>query len=229
MRLDKRLTVAGADAPLVSEDIRLDLSTPGRAVFQVRSETELSGLARYELGYAGQDDVVYFLGYVEASHTVDGARQRLLCRELSAGLYGLLPISLRHPTLQDVLAAYADLTGLEFVTPDAPYVKRRVPYFQTLGKGFQGMTALGDLFGVEDLIWQQQGDGRIFVGSWSDSRWADRPVELDEKWFSKVGADGGKRLPVLPLLRPGAVVNGRRLLRVQLSGHEMVVQWRDYA
>ncbi|GAB6177973.1 hypothetical protein JCM16814_28640 [Desulfobaculum senezii] len=224
MKLAKSLAVGGKVVPLVSEDIRLQLHQPGRAVFQVQAAAPLSGLVRFEMGYTSDEAVAFFMGVVEASHTVDDTQQRIMCRELAAVLAAPLPVSLRHPDLHDVLAAYTGLTGLEFVLPDAPYTRRRVPYFQTLGRGYHGMDQIGAVFGIKDAMWQQQGDGAVYVGAWQDSRWASRPVELAEKWFSRVSADGGKKLPAIPHLRPGVQLNGRRVASVQFSGHEMVVQ-----
>ena len=225
MKLRKTLIVDGAAVKLVSEDIRLDLYAPGRAVFQVQSETALSGAVTFAMGYSTEDrDQAFFTGYVERSLTVDKAQQRLLCRELTGVLDADLPVSLRHPMLSDVLAAYAGLTGLAFAVPDRTYAKTRVPCFMALGSGYHGLDSLGGVFGIDDYIWLQQGDGSVFVGSWHDSRWADRPVAIEETWFSGVTADGGARLPVLPALRPGTRINNKYLLRLQLIGSEMVVQ-----
>ncbi len=183
---------------------------------------------QFELGYAGEDNVAFFIGYVEASHTVDEAQQRLFCRELNASLNGDLPLSLRHPTLVDVLAQYTAKTGLKFVVPSGvDYTTTKVPYFQTMGTGVLGMAYVGDVFGIENMLWQQQTDGQVFVGAWADSRWAKTSLTLAEKWFSKVGSDGGKEVPVMPLIRPGVVLNGSKLKQVELRGHKMVVKWND--
>jgi hypothetical protein len=225
MKLRKVLTVAGEAVKLVSEDIRLDLYAPGRAVFQVQAAQALGGKVSFALGYSAEDkDQAFFAGYVERSLTVDSAQQRLMCRELVGVLDADLPISLRHPTLKAVLQAYAGLTGLVFAIPERAYANQRVPCFMTLGNGYHGLDAIGGVFSIDDYVWFQQGDGSVFVGSWQDTRWATRPIDIPDKWFAGITADGGARLPALPALRPGALLNGQYLLRLQLTGHEMVVQ-----
>lgn len=224
MKLNKTLYVNDAPYKLQSEDVVLSLYSPGRAVFQVIADHPLSGTVRFEMGYSVQDEAVaFFNGVIRESVTVDSGQQRLRCRELSCVLYAQLPAALRHPTLRDVVQWYAEQTGLTFIVPERDYAVRRIPSFYTLGDGYQGICSLGALFRVPDYVWFQQGDGSIFVGSWQDSRWAARPVELDEKWFTNVKAAGGKSVPAIPELRPGVLLNGQYLTKVKFEGHEMVV------
>ncbi|MBI9080464.1 MAG: hypothetical protein JEY79_12075 [Pseudodesulfovibrio sp.] len=223
MKLRKTFYINDEQVKLVNEDVRLSLYSPGRAVFQVQHTKPLSGHVRLEVGYSTQDkDQVYFIGVIRDSQTVDNGQQRLRCRELTSVLYTRLPAALRHPTLQDVVQWYTDRTGLTFVVPDKAYAERRVPNFYTLGNGFHGLNSLGAIFGIENYIWQQQGDGSVFVGSWNDSRWATRPVVIPEEQFTKVTATGAKKAAVMPQLRPGAFLNEQYLVNVQLTGHEMV-------
>lgn len=226
MKLRKTLLIGNEPVQLVSEDVRLEESAPGRACFRVKASAPLKGVVQLNLGYSAQDtDQVFFVGYVESSHTVDSVQQRIMCREVSHVLAKQLPLSLRHPTLQDVLEKYSDLTGLAFTAPDKAYTRTPAPHFQTLGSGIHGMNSLGDVFQIPEYIWQQQGDGSVFVGSWHDSRWATRPLDIDETFFTGVGANGGKILPALPPLRPGVMLNGKRVKKLQLKAHEMVVTW----
>jgi len=223
MKLRKRLTVDGAAVALVDEDVRLELLAPGRAMFRVQSGVALTGFVRLYLGYSNQDaDQLYFTGYVEKSVTVDAQTQRLMCRELTALLDVHMPVFLRHPTLQDVLAAYAERTGLSFIMGDGVYAAKPVACFAGFGSGHQGMDSLGAVFGIERYVWQQQGDDKVYVGSWDDSRWATRPVTVEERWFSACDANGGKTLPVLPALRPGVLLNGEYVAALQLRGENMV-------
>ena len=153
----------------------------------------------------------------------DGKQQRLMCRELSARLDVSLPLALRHPTLRDVLAAYADRTGLRFVLPERPYADTKIPAFATIGTGLEGLANIGRAFQIPDFIWQAQGDGQLFVGSWQDSRWPERPVTLPQTFFSRALATGGKMMTLIPSMRPGCVVNGGRVQSLRFSGHEMTL------
>lgn len=227
MRLIKRLEVAGQEVPLVSEDVRLDIDRPGRAIFQVRAGEPLAGQIAFAIGWHFEDALtLFFTGQVERSTAVDAEQQRVFCREISARLDTHHPLALRHPTLRDVLAAYAERTGLRFIVPDRSYASTKVPAFYGLGSGFHGMASIGEVFGIEDYVWQTQGDGQVFVGSWADSRWPTAPVELPQEFFSRATAGGGQVVTCIPGLRPGAILNGRRVLTVRLAGHEMEVTCR---
>jgi len=225
MKLRKTLSVNGTSVGLISDDIRLGLFSPGRAVFQVQASEALSGVVVYSIGYASQDeDHVVFAGYVERSMEVDRTQQRLACMELTGAMDAVLPISLRHPTLRDVAQAYAAETGLVFAIPDRPYATTRVSCFHGIGSGYHALDTIGDIFGISDYVWAQQGDGSVFIGSWQDSRWAARPLEIESKWFSEITAEGSAKLPVLPALRPGVMLNGDYVMKLQLAGQNMVVR-----
>lgn len=227
MRLQKRLTVAGAEVPLVSEDVRLDLDRPGRAVFQVRADAPLSGEVSFAMGWHWDAALtLFFSGDVERCTPVDGAQQRLFCREVSARLDVAIPLALRHPTLHEVLAAYAQAARVRFIVPDRPYAATRVPYFGAVGSGFHGMAQLGQVFGIEDYVWQAQGDGQVFVGAWADSRWPGRAVDLPDEAWGKTMATGARTVTAIPGLRPGAVLNGQRVTAVRFAGHQMEVTCR---
>ena len=224
MKLRKSLYIGGKPCKLVEDDVRLELNTSGRALFRVQSPRVLSGIVQFRLGYSSQNkDQLFFTGYIESSHTVDAATQKIFCREMAAALSYQLPISLRHPTLRDVLRAYSDKTDLAFTVPEQPYSDRKIPHFHTLGSGYHGMDQLGAVFGIEDYFWQPQPDGSVFVGSWKHSRWATRPVEIEEKFFTGVTAAGAKVLPVILALRAGVMLNGQRVNSLQLCGHEIVM------
>ncbi|SIN72986.1 hypothetical protein [Halodesulfovibrio marinisediminis] len=224
MKLRKSLVIGGKQYNLVEDDVRLELNTSGRALFRVQSPRVLCGIVQFRLGYSSQNkDQLFFTGYIESSHTVDAATQKIFCREMAAALSFKLPISLRHLTLRDVLRAYTDKTDLAFIVPEQPYADRRIPHFHTLGSGYHGMDQLGAVFGIEDYFWQPQPDGSVFVGSWNHSRWATRPVDIEEKFFTGVTGTGAKVLPAIPALRAGVLLNGQRVNSLQLCGHEMVV------
>ncbi|EPR43152.1 hypothetical protein dsx2_2512 [Desulfovibrio sp. X2] len=223
MRLIKRLLVSGEDVPLAAEDIRLDIDRPGRAVFQVRATQALSGPVTFALGWNFDDAMtLFFSGDVERCTPVDASQQRLFCREVTARLDASIPLALRHPTLRDVVAAYADATGLSFIVPDKAYASTKVPAFYGLGSGFHGMATLGDVFGITDYLWQAQGDGQVFVGSWGDSRWAKAGVTIPATYFAKATATS-RSIAAIPGLRPGVLLNGERVASVRMSGHQMEV------
>lgn len=170
MKIRKRLATPSGDLPLVYEDVRLELSAPGRAVFQVVSKEPVSGFVAFAMGYAvnGRDALV-FAGYVERCTTMDGSQQRLMCREIAAELDTPIPLAMRHPTLREVLAAYADKTGLRFILPERPYADTRpltrsglaLTGWPTSAAPFRSPITSGRRRGMEKSLW---GAGRTRAG-----------------------------------------------------------------
>lgn len=209
---------------LVREHIWLDISTPARADFTVRSPGPLTGIVQLAIGAAGQKSLVeFFTGFISQSHTVDGAQQRIFCRELSAVLWATIPVSIRNASLNDILGVYSRKTGLSFCVPDKEYGTTLCPAFQTIGNGIHGLDSLGAIFAIPDYIWQQQGDGKVYVGGWADSRWAKKPFSVSEAFFQDVQLDGTKTMQAIPGLRPGVQLNGQYITSLQLKEHFMVV------
>ena len=225
MKLFKRFTVQGGEYQIVNEEIRLDIDRPGLAIIQVVADEPLSGRVRFSLGWHFDPHLtLFFTGEIARCTQVDGKQYRLLCPELSARLDNTEPVALRHPTMQDVIARYAELTGLSFIVPAKPYAETRVPAFYGLGSVFHAMKNLGQVFHVEDYVWLTQGDGRVFAGAWQDSRWKGREIAIPQAVFNNVSAGGERVMTALPALRPGCEVNGERVQSVWFSGHEMRVK-----
>lgn len=226
MKLIKTIRVNGTPLALVDDQIRLDLVGPGRASFSVISDKPLSGIVQLDAGYAGQSVQRYFTGYIERCYQQDNQRQLLFCRELSAALNRDLPLALRNVSLRDVLDEIGKQTALEIITPQTDYVVQRVPFFYHLGGGYMALDSCGKVFGIEDFIWQQQGDGSVYVGSWSDSRWASREVTLPDEWLTdQVQADSAT-IPLMPALRPGVKFNDSYYITsTRLMTDKMVITW----
>ena len=230
MKLTKRLTVGGVEHPIVDDIATLSLSRPGRAVFSVVSGAPLSGVVELAMGYDPKKLHRFFIGYVENSMTVNVNEQRLSCRELTGVLDRVVPFNLRHVSVVQVLKKVSALTALQFVLPDKANT-HIAPYFYSWGGGYHVMDAIGRVFGYEQFMWQTQGDGRVFVGPWSDSFWSDKPVELGAQALTDHGYVNQAKVPVMPLLRPGAhlVQDGKRLIvtQLQLAGSFMNITWSD--
>ncbi len=226
MFLYKTLLIGGEEFQLARENIALDLDLPGRAMFQVAledgQEIDPNVLVTFAMGWNYSDrQTLFFTGEIDRLMRLDEKQHKLFCRELSARLDGQRPLALRHPTLKDVLKAYSGQTGLKFILPDRPYASTKVPAFYGVGTGFHAFANIGAVFGIDDYIWQAQADGQVFVGSWQDSRWNGREIELEQDFYKSAGPTGFKTITALPGLHPGAVVNGERVISLDFSGHEM--------
>ncbi|GLS26149.1 hypothetical protein [Marinibactrum halimedae] len=229
MKLHKALEINGEPHKLVNESIQLDLFLPGRASFTVVSRKPLKGLIRYRCGYDLANIKPYFLGYVETATTVDQQQQRLFCRELSASLYYPLSIIANNVALLDVLDQLSSKTGLRFITPDnAPsYLQNRTAKFYALANGYYALRTLSKVFGYQQPLWQQEADGSVYVGAWSDSRWASTPVSIPNRWQQVVGVADGARVPAIPALRPGVQIDGRIVTQLTFADVHMHLSWSE--
>ena len=227
MKLHKVLTIGGVVVPLVNDDVRLDLKSPGRATFTIQAGAQVSGLVTLDIGYNESALQRHFIGYVERCTAVNGIEQIVFCREMAAVLAKSLPMNLRHVDLRAVLTDISSKTGLRFRVPDQPYTKVKAPYFYSLAAGYQAMDSMGTVFSIPDFIWQQQGDGEVFVGSWVDSFFGIRPaLQLPVSLFDGYQGNQSAMVSALPGLRPGASINqGERITSVTLSGTQMAIKW----
>ncbi|MBL4761467.1 MAG: hypothetical protein JKY93_02055 [Gammaproteobacteria bacterium] len=131
-------------------------------------------------------------------------------------------------TLSETLSAISENTGLDFIVPDQQYSKIKVPMFYSMAGGYHCMDSLSRVFSIPQMIWQQQGDGSVYVGSWLHSFWADKQPSVPDKWHDNHGVVGSARVPAFPMLRPGSFVNGEKYLtEVHLDGVHMNIKWSE--
>lgn len=228
MKLHKLLSIAGKPYPLVKDDVRLDLRSPGRASFTIKATESVRGLVVLDLGYNEDALQRHFIGHVERCTAANSQQQVLFCRELTSVLAMPLPMSLRHVDLHQVLGEITARTGLRFRVPAQAYTKVKAPYFYSLATGFQALDSLAQVFEIPDFIWQQQGDGEVFVGSWADSFWGARaPLQLPVELFDSYQGNQSATVAALPGMRPGALINqGERVTSVTLSQTQMAIRWK---
>lgn len=226
MKLHKRLSINGTDVTLNKEDIRLDFRSPGRAVFDVETASAIKGIVVFSSGYTPTELQQVFVGYVESAFAIDKKQMRVFCRELSASLSRLIPVSLRNVVVADVVRVIAQETGLQFITPDADYTKKTTPAFYSIGSGYACMDSLSEVFLIPQFMWQQQGDGKIYAGSWNDSYWAGRNISLDIDMQTNSGLANTARIPCIPKLRPGLLLADKGYVtNVNWAGDYQVIEW----
>jgi hypothetical protein len=225
MKILKRLEINSELVALVSEDIHLSLNWIGKARFMVSANQALSGKVVFKLGYAHLETFhSVFVGVVDSCIEVATGKWQVIARELTAALDGHYPLALRHVTLNDVLSELSALSGIKFVTPNQEYTTKKVPYFCHTGSATQQLQAIGMAFSIPDYIWHQQGDGSCYVGSYADSFWQDKTLDVPVHHAKSV--DGNTiTLPTLPALRPGVTINKKRITQLAISGSQMVAKW----
>lgn len=226
MKLTKKITVDGVSYPLNVDHVRLDLFNPGRASFDVDADKALSGLVVFLAGYDPQKLQQVFFGWVENCFQIDKRQQRIFCRELSGALFRLVPLSLRNVTIKDVVAAINAETGIDFIVPAAAYADKKAPAFYSVGSGYMCMDSIASVFSIKKYIWQQQGDGKVFCGSWDDSYWKNKPVDIPVDMQTNSGLANSARIPALPILRPGAqLATGHYITKLQWDGQHQIINW----
>jgi hypothetical protein len=169
---------------------------------------------------------VVFTGIVENGFYIDKKQQTLFCRELTKTINRILPLALRNCTLKNVLAEISNETALKFVTADKEYSITPAPAFYSVGSGYHVMDALARTFQIPKMIWQQQGDGKVFVGSWGDSFFASKPIDVPVELRSKSGLSNSATLAAVTKFRPGVVLaSGEIITSVHFSDVQMQIDW----
>ncbi|AVY99388.1 hypothetical protein DAI21_17885 [Lelliottia sp. WB101] len=203
----------------------LELSGCGRGLITAECDRDCTGeLVRLDLGMG---DTVYrwFTGFVERCGPADNGFKRLYVREFVGALRMRCPISLQHPTLRDVCDTLQSITGLVIHTPDNEYTRTKIPHFKCNGTGYLAVERLGAAFSVPDFCWYQLPDGTVYIGGYAHSRFAGSPVDVPESFASRGDAGNSLQMGLVPAIRPGVIVNGRRITRVEASNSDMQLSW----
>lgn len=225
MKLNKRIFINGVQRKLVFEQVILELSAGGRATFVIEGEVKESQLVELQIGY--QDDYkAYFDGFITKAQPAQNGFTRFIARERSGLLAARWPISIQHPTVSEVIEQLSFETGLKFVLPEQDYIYNRIPNFTSQGTGYQLLNNLGRAFSIPDFCWYQQTDSTIYLGSFADSRWQSRPVPLDTELSNQQRGGDSMTLEVIPSVRPGAIINQKRITEVHFEKDEMTLYWK---
>lgn len=226
MRPMKRLYLSGDEIPLVDVNMVLELSSGGRGFITAVTSDDYTGkLVRLDIGYP---DMMYrwFTGYVERSQPAENGSVKLFVRELAGKLDKQIPCSFQHPTLRIVTEWLGSHTGLSFTLPsNADYTDRPIAHFTHAGTGWQLLAILGKSFSIPDYVWYQLPDGDMFTGSYAHSLLANKPVSIPHEFSQASAAGDTMTIPMVPTLRPGAMVNGQRVTKVGLMNDDMMLTW----
>ena len=226
MNLIKKIWVNNELVSLVKDDTTLDIKRPGQAFFTVQADKPLKGMVSFELGYQADKLIPWFFGYIQESITLDAKQQRLVCREMGGMLQFPLFLNLRHVTIKDILNEVSKKTGLHFVIGKGDYAQKTIPFFYSMGTGLHCLDSIGQSFGIDRYFWQQEASGNIYVGSWTDSHWSQRRLDMDNKWLTEFGAGRRASIPVLPPLRPGVLLQGLGFIEsIRLRESTMALTW----
>ncbi|QBY41974.1 hypothetical protein [Arsenophonus nasoniae] len=225
MKPISRCYLSHDEVHLVDAKIMLELSACGRGFLTVETNTDYTGkLVRFDTGYTNSL-YRYFMGYVERTQPTDNGFQKLFVRELVGLFDKMWPCSFQHPTLKTIIDYLQENSGLTFILPEAKYSHTPIPHFTHNGTGFQLLTHLGAVFSIDDYVWYQMPDGKVFVGSWADSMFKNDNHEVPAPFSKKQSAGNSATFPLIPALRAGTVVNGKRVNKIQLENEDITLYW----
>lgn len=204
--------------------IMLKDNSPGNCQLKVKSATNKLDIVAVDLGWGEMIDRV-FIGYVERVMPAEAGWSLIFCREVAASLAFNLSVMLRHPTLRQVISEISEQTGLEFVLPEKPYADTAIPCFYCDSSGYAMLDNLGRTYKVPDFIWQQQGNGKIYLGSYQDSFWHDKPIIIPNNLMTNHQAGKTVSMPAAPMVRPNVTANNERIKSVEFKGTNMTITW----
>ncbi|MCD9474077.1 hypothetical protein [Photobacterium phosphoreum] len=223
MKLNERLYLGNQQGVVISAHCYLTYKSPGTAQIVTDIEPKVGQIIAYECGYNNALQR-WFTGYIESYKEVNNNEFTLFARELTGLLRHPLPLYYQHITLTGLLEQITDRTGIEFVVPDKDYATAVAPYIINCQQGYALMDNLGSIFGINKYIWQQQGNGKVFVGSWSDSIWANANIPIPANMLTNIGIEGAT-IAMIPALRPGVIINGQRIRNIELQKDKMTITW----
>lgn len=215
----------GSQKVAVSEHwLVLQASSPGTCQLTVDKSAERFTPVAFEMGWGEMIERVFY-GYIERIMPAANGLYTVFCRELSSALANNLSVTLRHPTLRNVCDEIKAQVGLEFVLPDKPYADTAIACFYGDTSGYAMLDNLGRTYKVPDFIWQQQGNGKIYLGSYQDSFWAGKDIAIPQSLMTDQQAGKTATIPAVPKLRPNVTANGARIAKVEFKGTNMTISW----
>ncbi|WP_394178508.1 hypothetical protein [Marinomonas posidonica] len=226
MKYDYTLKINGEASSLITHDIVLDSSIPGRATFKINATDSPSGIVLFSFKVNNGKQHNHFYGYIERAAKISNGVWSIFCREKANALEQRVPLSLRNKTLKDILDEVKKLTGVGFTIPQADYTTKAIPYCFNTGNGFHLLQSLGNMLEIKDYLWQQRRDGLIYVGSWSDGHWPKQPINIANSLFDKQSPTQSAEIMAIPGLRPNFMLNGTRLKSIRMIDAKMVVSWK---
>lgn len=226
MKLEKRLFISGEEVKLVSNMVSLKLSLGSVAIFEVETKEKPEQFAsvRFDIGYENKT-APWFEGYIDKVQPAANGYHKITVKELAGILSKRWAVSLEHPTAEQVIGVLSDLTGLEFNLPNADYIKTTIPNFVCQGTGYQCLEQIAKAFSIPDCVWFQHTDQVVYFGSYQDSHFNNKPMPIPEEFTSRQSGNSVTFVP-FPMLRPGRVMNDKRVNRVDLIQDEMTAYWK---
>jgi hypothetical protein len=234
VRLTKRLLINGQQIPLASDYVRLHLNDVGAGIFEVLEAPRSVRRALAELYVAVGDAEEYLIltGAVTETRQLAPGRLRLDVSELAMVLDSTIVINLMHGTARQVVAKIEGATGLRFLLPaGADYLDQRRVVFKYYGRCRDALEAAAGKWEVDEAVWFQLPDGRMYWGHWALGPYSKAPLPISSDLISQRDMERHTLvLPYIPALRPGMVVQSDFRFRIEglvFSGDTARVEWKE--
>lgn len=232
MKITKYLLINNKQFRVIDCNIVLELNACGRGFITIPAagaELIKNKVAIFNIGY-GNKLQRFFTGFVESEQTADRDTKKLFVRELIGVYQQKIDCSFQHPTLKNVTDFLAQKNGLPFELPHADYVDRKIPHFKHTGTGYHLLQEIGRAFNIPDFTFYQTPTGKIYCGSYRDSFFYNKNVDLGDKLNHISSATAGSnmvQIPLVPMLRPGAKINDKKISIVNLINDNMTITFES--
>lgn len=225
MEIARKIVLGGRTLVPRTLQARLGLSTVGTATLQIGPEALTPGpadaraiegmlgsakgrLAECFISVAGQQDYLVLMGPVVQVRAAGGVFE-LAVRELCTVLDIPTSIYSRRCSAREIVATVEKKSGLHFLVPTrAPFLDEIKPVFQFVGSCRAALEKVIQAWDLPDVVWYQLPDGIMFFGPWPIGPFTKSEVPVDERLVLEKNLDARTlRLPMIPALRPGMIVN----------------------
>jgi len=230
IEVNHRLQISGRPVPVEAVSVNLMLNDVGFAQFTVPNSAPVTkgGFAEFFISVAGGAHYLVFTGAVTEVQLAEN-RQQVRVRELCAVLEYPCFFFLRRTTLREVIAKIEQESRLHFILPSgAGYLNERKPVFESQGSCKNALAQLPKAFDVPDAVWYQMPDGTIYWGVWQNGPFTKAAVPIESKLILENDNKSLLRLPCIPALRPGMLVQSDfrfRIDAVTFQGDTVQVQY----
>ena len=233
MKINKHAIINSQRIQIINCNIVLELNACGRGFITVpaNSNSYIDKTLIINVGYSNELQR-FFTGYVESEQAAAKNTKKLFIRELIGCYKQRIDCSFQHPTLKTVTEYLTSKNGLQFDLPAADYVNAKIPHFKHAGTGYHLLQEIGRAFNIPEYTFFQTPTGKIYCGSYNDSYFNDKNIELGDNLNKITSSTAGSNIveiPLVPKLRPGVKINGKKASIVNLIDDNMTITFEDKA
>ena len=229
MKYDRILHVGETPVKIVSMSLTLERYAAGRALFNVLSDTPLSGEIRFFAGINNQL-ASYMTGTITSSVRIDAKQQKITVREKPFALERPMPLALRNVPISDILKAIGDDAKIP-IAWFGDWAEIPVPHFINLGTGLDALhlAARLSLESTMSIIFSP--NGGVFLAARNMTKQGRSLIRLPGTIFRDVSPIGAE-CAFLPALRPGMRIQIDEqpetvVVSITVSGDTMRVRWEQ--